>query len=118
MLSWASKNRGKMMTKHIDWRRAAVGAGLGLGALLAQAAGEDKYLDDARRYQQTGDQRAAVIQLKNAQQQDAANRDARLLLAQRYIKLGDGPAAEKELKRVAELGAAQNQVVPLLGQAY
>src|SRR3569623_90029 len=104
MLSWASKNRGKMMTKHIDWRRAAVGAGLGLGALLAQAAGVDKYLDDARRYQQTGDHRAAVIQLKNALQQDADNRD--------------GAAAEKELKRVAELGAAQNQVVPLLGQAY
>src|SRR3569623_2078599 len=118
MLSWASKNRGKMMTKHIDWRRAAVGAGLGLGALLAQAAGVDKYLDDARRYQQTGDHRAAVIQLKNALQQDADNRDARLLLAQSYIKLGDGAAAEKELKRVAELGASQNQVMPLLGQAY
>src|SRR3569833_2555734 len=104
MLSWASKNRGKMMTKHIDWRRAAVGAGLGLGALLAQAAGVDKYLDAARRYQQPGDHRAAVIQLKNALQKDAVIRDARLLRARGGGGRGGGAAAGGEGRRAAGRG--------------
>ena len=107
------------MIKHSRLWRAAVTAGLGLACLaVAHAAPIDKYLEDAKAYQGKGEHRAAIIQLKNALQQEGSNREARLLIAQSYLKLGDGASAEKELKRARELGATPQQVLPLLGQAY
>ncbi len=107
------------MHKHIRLGRAVVAAGFGLACLAAaQAASVDKFLEDAKAYQNKGEHRAAIIQLKNALQQEGGNREARFLIAQSYLKLGDGASAEKELKRARELGAAPQQVLPSLGQAY
>src|SRR3569623_1749783 len=110
---------GSSMSRRSKLWRAIVGAGAGLGAMVAvHAAAVDKYLDDAKRYQEKGEHRAAIIQFKNALQQDANNRDARMLLAQSYLQIGDGASAEKELKRAQELGASPDQVVPLLAKSY
>lgn len=107
------------MSKRSKLWRAIVIAGMGLGAIAAvHAAGADKYLDNAKRYQEKGEHRAAIIELKNALQQDANNRDARFLLAQSYLQIGDGTSAEKELRHAQELGVPAEQVVPLLGQSY
>lgn len=107
------------MSRRSKLWRAIVGASVGLGAMVAvHAAPVDKYLDDAKRYQEKGEHRAAIIQFKNALQQDANNRDARMLLAQSYLQIGDGASAEKELRRSQELGASPDQVVPLLAKAY
>ena len=107
------------MSRRSKLWRAILGAGAGLGAMVAvHAAAVDKYLDDAKRYQEKGEHRAAIIQFKNALQQDANNRDARMLLAQSYLQIGDGASAEKELKRAQELGASPDQVVPLLAKSY
>src|SRR3569833_4640758 len=100
-----------MSRRSMLWR-AILGAGAGLGAMVAgHAAAVDKYLDDAKRYQENGEHRSAIIQFKNALQQDANNRDARMLLAQSYLQIGDGASAEKELQRAQELGASPDQVV-------
>lgn len=106
------------MIKHSRLWRTFAGASLAVVYMVVQAAPVDQYLKDAKAYQQKGDHRAAIIQLKNALQQEAGNREARLLIAQSYIRLGDGATAEKELKRARELGATPDQVLPLLGQAF
>ena len=89
-----------------------------LGVVNVQAASVDQYLQGAKQYQQKGDYRAAIVQLKNALQQDPNQAQARLLLAQSYLKIGDGASAEKELKRAKDLGVKPEQILPLLGQAY
>lgn len=60
--------------------------------------------------------RAAMIELKNALQRDAANARARLLLAKVSLHLGDVPGADKELRRAAELGANSAEIAPLLAE--
>ena len=72
----------------------------------------DQYLEDAKRLQQKGEYRAAIIQLKNALQNDANQPQVRVMLARSYLKSGDGASAEKELKRARELGAEPSQVLP------
>lgn len=107
------------MSKRSKLWCAVVGAGVGLSAMMVvHAAAADKYLDDAKRYQEKGEHRAAIIQFKNALQQDSNNREARISLAQSYLQIGDGASAEKELKRAQELGAAPDRVVPLLARSY
>jgi len=93
----------------------AVGLVLAWGT--AWASGED-FIGDAERYLKQGETRAAVIQLKNALQQEPDNRDARLLLGKVYLRLGDGPSAEKELRRAEELGVSRDEILVPLGRAY
>jgi putative PEP-CTERM system TPR-repeat lipoprotein len=78
-------------------------AGLLGSAVSAQAADS---LAEARSYLASGDKKAAVIELKNALQQDPGNATARLLLGETYLRLGEGASAEKELRRAGDLGAA------------
>lgn len=75
------------------------------------------YLAEARQYQQNGDNKAAVIQLKNALQKDPNNRDARYLLGVIYSETGDGRSAEKELRKALELRVDSAQVMPALGRS-
>ncbi|GGY25712.1 XrtA/PEP-CTERM system TPR-repeat protein PrsT [Pseudoduganella albidiflava] len=74
-------------------------------------------LAQARQYEQAGDHRAAMIQLKNALQETPDNREARLSLANIHIVLGDGAAAEKEARRAAQLGAPAARTVPAIARA-
>ncbi|MCB1679156.1 MAG: PEP-CTERM system TPR-repeat protein PrsT [Halioglobus sp.] len=97
--------------------------GIVLGLLLGLVAGcmaqnsVDEHLQKAREYLASGEHAAAVIELKNALQQDADQPQARLLLGQAYFELGDYPEASKELSRASELGAADETVLPPLAQA-
>lgn len=56
-----------------------------------------EYYEDALRLFGLKDYRAALIQLKNALQQDHRNLSARVLLGKTYLRLGDGTAAERQL---------------------
>ncbi|RKZ34650.1 MAG: PEP-CTERM system TPR-repeat protein PrsT, partial [Gammaproteobacteria bacterium] len=67
-------------------------------------ASAQEHFKKAGEYQQKGDLRAAVIELKNALQIKPEHADARALLGQTYVRLGDGASAEKELSRAEELG--------------
>jgi len=62
-------------------------------------------LEKAKEFADSGDTKAAIIELKNALQADGNDVEARLLLGSIYLKLRDGAAAEKEIRRAANLGA-------------
>jgi putative PEP-CTERM system TPR-repeat lipoprotein len=74
-------------------------------------------LSDAKQYQQKGDNKAAVIQLKNILQKDPDNKDARYLLGNIYSQTGDALSAEKELRKAVSLGLDPALALPGLAKA-
>ena len=92
---------------------------LALGAALLAGCGDNpaKLVASGKEYLAKGDDKAAVIQLKNALQKEPDNGEARLLLGEAQLRTGDFPAAEKELVRALELGRSPDVVLPLLAQA-
>lgn len=88
-------------------------SGLMLGALLtasnllantalAVTERSQGYFDDAIERLQGGDVNAAIIQLRNAIQEDPENAEARATLGRLYLERGDLVGAEKELSRAYE----------------
>lgn len=75
----------------------------------------DTLISEAKNYQQKGDDKAAVIQLKNALQENPNNPEARYLLGLAYNKIGDLQSAEKELRKALNLGMSPDKVLPDLG---
>ena len=71
---------------------------------------------EARQYQQKGDSKAAVIQLKNALQKSPEDAEARFLLGSIYAGMGDPLSAEKELRKASSLGIKRDRMAPVLGQ--
>jgi putative PEP-CTERM system TPR-repeat lipoprotein len=72
----------------------------------------------AIQHQDKGELPAAIIELKNALQQNPNNAEVRWLLGKLYVQQGDGSAAQKELERATEAGISYKKVVIPLGQAY
>jgi putative PEP-CTERM system TPR-repeat lipoprotein len=70
---------------------------------LADSA--DEYFAEAERYLKDGETRAAMIELKNALQQDPTHVQARLMLGELHLQRADGAAAAKEYRRARDLGA-------------
>ncbi|WP_296000759.1 XrtA/PEP-CTERM system TPR-repeat protein PrsT [Rugamonas sp.] len=77
----------------------------------------EQLLARARHYQQLGQNRAAVIELKNVLQNDPRQAVARTLLGKIYLDQGDVLSAEKELRRAQALGVGKDEIVPALGRA-
>lgn len=89
-------------------------------ALLISACGRSDPQDlvaSARDYLGKGDVPAAVIQLKNALQEQPALGEARLLLGQALLLEQDPAGAEIELTRALEFGIAPEVVAPLMARA-
>lgn len=90
-------------------------------ALSITACGNTKdtetLIAEAKQYQQSGDNNSAIIQLKNAIQQEPNNREARFLIGVSYTETGDALSAEKELNRALGLGMDANKVMPILGES-
>lgn len=74
-------------------------------------------LAEAKQYQQKGDQKAALIQLKNAVAKSPEDVEARLALGTLYVETGDPVSAEKELRKAVSLGGAAERVLPELARA-
>ncbi|MEH6822854.1 MAG: tetratricopeptide repeat protein [Motiliproteus sp.] len=79
------------------------------------------FYQDALNYQQQGEPKSAIIQLKNLLREEPDNAEARLLLGTLYLQTGQYQGAEKELKRAKTLqsqdpGLALLLVRSLLGQ--
>ena len=77
----------------------------------------EKFVSEARQYQQKGDNKAAIIQLKNALQKDPNNIDARYMLAGIYNEAGDPVSAEKELRKALSLGMSPDKAKASLGKS-
>lgn len=89
---------------------------LGLGA-CSRDQSTPALLAEAKQYQEKGDLRAALIQLKNAVAKSPDDANARFQLGALYIETGDPLSADKELRRAASLGTPPEQVLPLLARA-
>ena len=75
-------------------------------------------LDEARKYFDQGDYKAAIIEAKNALQQNPSDQAARRLLGEAYLALYKGADAEKEFLRLRQLGAAPDEWMVGLARAY
>lgn len=100
------------------YRRVALALSLGMALGGCQRSADPAALiAEARHYRQSGDILAAVIQLKNALQQDPDNRDARRLLGEVYIDQADAVSVEKELRRALALGTPTADLLLLLAKS-
>lgn len=72
---------------------------------------------EAGDYHRKGDNKAAIIQLKNALQKSPDDREARLLLGTIYIDTNDPQSAEKEVRKAIELGVHTDQALVVLAKA-
>ena len=92
----------------------------GLCALLLAACGPtsytvDEHIDRAQQAHAEGDLRAAIIEIKNALQQEPSRAEARRLLGLYNLEIGDPAGAESELQRARELGHDPDEVkIPLM----
>lgn len=89
-------------------------------ALLVTACGQtsfsaDEHLAQAKQAYAEGNLRTAIIEVKNALQQEPSLTEARMLLGEYSLDRGNGAEAEAELVRARELGADPAQLhIPLL----
>lgn len=105
--------------------RRSLSATVVSGALLASVAlggchraqSAPELIASAKQYQQKGDNKAALIELKNAVAASPQDPEARLLLAQLYNETGDPVSAEKEARKALSLGASKERALPALGTA-
>ena len=77
-----------------------------------------EHIANAQRYISSGDDPAAIIELKNALQKNPQNAQARTLLGESYLEYGDYTSAEKELTSALELATDANIVAPALVRSY
>lgn len=78
---------------------------------------DEQYVQDAQALYEEKDVKAAVIELKNALQQNPDNAEARALLGRIYAVTGAGEAAEKELTKARELGLPLRDIAIPLGES-
>lgn len=100
---------------------SAVRASIVLTTLLALAGcspekSTESFLAEAKQYQQKGDYKAALIQLKNAADKNPGDANIRFELAQSYIQSGDPVSAEKEIRKAQSLGIDGKRTIPLLAK--
>jgi putative PEP-CTERM system TPR-repeat lipoprotein len=98
--------------------RAAVACAVVLlGAVLAGCQRDTPtatLLAEAQQYQQKGDKKAALIQLKNAVAKSPEDSEARMALGTLYLDMGDVVSADKELRKAAALGIPAARTLPPL----
>jgi putative PEP-CTERM system TPR-repeat lipoprotein len=97
--------------------RAALGILLSAGLLSGCSKGDpDAMLASAKSYLTKNDQKAAVIQLKNALQLKPDSGEVRFLLGKTLLESGDAVAASVELRKALDLKYAEAKTVPLLAR--
>ncbi|WP_291987176.1 XrtA/PEP-CTERM system TPR-repeat protein PrsT [Candidatus Accumulibacter sp. ACC007] len=97
----------------------AVAAMIFVAVLLLSGCAEkpEAMLASAKESLARNDRNTAVIQLKNALQENPDLAEARFLLGKALLDSGEVEAAEKELRRAAELGYPADMVAPSLARA-
>lgn len=90
-----------------------------VGLLLSGCAGDDPeaLLASAKEYLAKRDNKAAVIQIKNALQQNPDLAEARFLLGRALLETGDPVGAEIELRKAVTLKYSGEQTMPLIARS-
>ena len=88
-----------------------------LSAGCNRTAAPEVLVAQAEKFHQAGDEKAALIQLKNALKAAPQNARARQLLGSVYLAEGDAVSADVELRKALALGAAPVAVYGELGKA-
>jgi putative PEP-CTERM system TPR-repeat lipoprotein len=78
---------------------------------------EQEHIQRAKDFEDKGNLKASIVELKNAVQKNPDSPQARLLLGQIYLKVGLGAEAEKELSQATKLGVSRETVKIQLGEA-
>ncbi len=92
---------------------------VGSNALVAPVHAADRatraseFYEDALARMQKGDANGAVVQLKNALQQDNKMLPALVLLGEAYLKTGAPLGAERVLADAERLGADRSQIIAM-----
>ena len=89
-----------------------------LAAFLGGCGGEDpaQLIASSKEFLAKNDNKAAVIQLKNALQANPDLGEARFLLGKALLASGDVAGAEVELRKAYNLKFSSDEVIPLLAQ--
>lgn len=89
-----------------------------IAMILAGCGGGDPnaMLASARDYMAKNDNKAAIIQLKNALQVNPDLAEARFLLGKSLLESGNPTSAEVELRKAADLKYPADQVTPLMAR--
>ncbi len=90
----------------------------GVSQALADRQQAAAYYEEAVIYHSEGKPEEAIIQLKNALQQDANLLSARVLLGTIYVENGSPTSAEKELREAEQLGADRSLTAIPLAKTY
>lgn len=77
----------------------------------------ESLIASSREFLAKNDNKAAVIQLKNALQQNPNLGEARFLLGKTLLDIGDTRGAEVELRKAHDLKYSPEQTIPLLSKA-
>ena len=85
--------------------------------LLACRESPEALIASARAYEAKGDHKGAIIQLRNALQQNPADGEVRLLLGRASLQAGDPVSAQRELRKALEYGQSPEVVLPPLARA-
>jgi putative PEP-CTERM system TPR-repeat lipoprotein len=85
--------------------------------LLACRESPEALIASARMYEAKGDHKGAIIQLRNALQQNPADGEVRLLLGRASLQTGDPVSAQRELRKALEYGQSAEVVLPPLARA-
>lgn len=78
---------------------------------------EQEHIQRAKDFEDKGNLKGSIIELKNAIQKNPDSPEARLLLGQIYLKTGLGAEAEKELTHAEKLGVNHETIQIQLGEA-
>ncbi len=89
----------------------------GLSACGRSTQSTEQLLAEAKQYQQKGDLKAAMIQLKNAVEKSPESGEARMELGSLELSTGDFASAEKEFRKARANGIPADRVLPQLAKA-
>jgi putative PEP-CTERM system TPR-repeat lipoprotein len=78
---------------------------------------EQERIQRAKDFEDKGNLKGSIIELKNAIEKNPNSPQARLLLGQIYLKAGMGAEAEKELTKAEKLGVNHETIQIQLGEA-
>jgi cellulose synthase operon protein C len=99
------------------WPALALVAASTLLLLACRNDSPEALIASARAYEAKGDHKGAIIQLRNALQQNPADGEVRLLLGRALLQAGDSFSAQRELRKALEYGQSADVVLPPLARA-